>query len=87
MVEKNYKQIHDKIKNIGIDTLEKSNLLENIVKELLISQLIENIQINEEEYKCDKKMSFYHSNKYLLKFLLIKLGFIESYSDTLIIRI
>ena len=49
MVEKNYKQIHNKIKNIGIDTLEKSNLLENIVKELLISQLIENIQINEEE--------------------------------------
>ncbi len=49
MVEKNYKQIHEKIKNIGIDTLEKSNLLENIVKELIISQLIENIQINEEE--------------------------------------
>ena len=49
MDEKNYKQIHDIIKNIGIDTLEKSNLLENIVKELLISQLIENIQINEEE--------------------------------------
>ena len=49
MVEKNYKQIQDKIKNIGIDTLEKSNLLENIVKELLISQLIENIQMDEEE--------------------------------------
>ena len=49
MVEKNYKQIHDKIKNIGIDTLEKSNLLENTVKELLISQLIENIQMDEEE--------------------------------------
>ena len=49
MVEKNYKQIYNKIKNIGIDTLEKSNLLENIVKELLISQLIENIQIDEEE--------------------------------------
>ena len=51
MAEKNYKQIHNTIKNIGIDTLEKSNLLENIVKELLISQLIENIQIDEEESK------------------------------------
>ena len=49
MAEKNYKQIHEKIKNIGIDTLEKSNLLENFVKELLISQLIENIQMDEQE--------------------------------------
>ena len=49
MAEKNYKQIHNTIKNIGIDTLEKSNLLENIVKELLISQLIENIQMDEGE--------------------------------------
>ena len=49
MAEKNYKQIQDKIKNIGIDTLEKSNLLENIVKELLISQLIENVQIDHEK--------------------------------------
>ena len=49
MIEKNYEQIYNKIKNIGIDTLEKSNLLENIVKELLISQLIENIQMDEEE--------------------------------------
>ena len=49
MVEKNYNQIQDKIKNIGIDTLEKSNLLENTVKEFVISQLIEDIQIDDEE--------------------------------------
>ena len=48
MVEKNYKQIHNKIKNIGIDSLESSNLLENVVKELLISELIENIQMDDE---------------------------------------
>ena len=49
MLEKDFEQIHNKIKNIGIDTLEKSELLENIVKELLISQIIENIQMDEEE--------------------------------------
>ncbi len=49
MIEKNYQQIHNKIKNLGIDTLEKSNLLENTVKELLISQLIENVQIDDEK--------------------------------------
>ena len=50
MIEKNYEQIYSKINHIGIDFLEKSNVLENLVKELLITQLIENIRIEDE--KC-----------------------------------
>ena len=51
MIEKEYGQICSKINQIGIDFLEKSNNLENIVKELLISQLIENVQIDHKKSK------------------------------------
>ena len=49
MIEKNYEQICNKINHIGLDFLEKSNVLENLVKELLITQLIEKIQIKDEK--------------------------------------
>ena len=49
MIEKNYEQICSKINHIGIAFLEKSNVLENLVKELLITQLIENIRIEDEK--------------------------------------
>ena len=44
-------QILNKIKELGINFLENSNLLENTVKELYISKLIEKIDINDNKYE------------------------------------
>ena len=44
-------QILNKIKDIGIDFLENSNLLENTIKELYISKLIENIKFDDKTFE------------------------------------
>ncbi len=44
-------QIFNKIKELGIDFLDNSNLLENTVKELYVSKLIERIEVNDEKYE------------------------------------
>ena len=49
MIDKDYKEIIHSIKNIGINFLERANLLEITVKELLISDLIKNISLEEEQ--------------------------------------
>ena len=49
MIDKDYKDIISTIKNIGINFLERANLLEITVKELLISDLTENISFNEQQ--------------------------------------
>ena len=51
MIDKDYKEIIHSIKNIGINFLERANLLEITVKELLISDLIENISLNEKQIR------------------------------------
>ena len=51
MSEELNNQILYKIKEIGIDLLENSNLLENTIKELYVSQLIENIKIDDKEFE------------------------------------
>ena len=49
MIDKDYKEIIRAIKNIGINFLEAANLLEITVKELLISDVIKNISLDEEQ--------------------------------------
>ena len=44
-------EILNKIKELGIDFLDNSNLLENTVKELYISKLIEKIDVNDKKYE------------------------------------
>ena len=51
MIDKNYKEIRHTIENIGLEFLERANLLEITVKELIISDLIANISLNEEQIR------------------------------------
>ena len=51
MIDKDYKEIIQPIKNIGINFLEGANLLEITVKELLISDLTKNISLDEGLFK------------------------------------
>ena len=46
-----YNEIFNKIKYLGIDFLENTNLLENTIKELYISKLIENIKVDDKKFE------------------------------------
>ena len=49
MSKEDYKEIYNKINKIGINCLENSNLLENTIKEFLVSEFVENIEPNESQ--------------------------------------
>ena len=73
-------QIFYKIKDIGIEFFENSNLLENTVKELYISKLIENIIVDDKKFDLfleDFLMKNGLNNKKLFSEFLIKNNFTE----------
>ena len=48
MIEINNKKLIDEIKNFGISYLEKLNLLEILIKEILINQLIKDVFLSDQ---------------------------------------
>ena len=49
MIEINNKKLIDEIKNFGISYLEKLNLLEILIKEILINQLIKDVFLSDQQ--------------------------------------
>ena len=62
MTSKNFENIINKLNTMGIELLDNSNLLENTIKELYISQLISDIKIDQKKFKLFYK-NFSNTNK------------------------